>query len=181
MDFLKDLFSGGSLTFDQLSQAAKDKGYQVVNAAGGAYVPKSDLDNLSSQVTTLTTQLGDANKKLEGYDPTWKEQAETARKELEKQQFDFALEKAVASAKPKNARAVMGLLDREKLTYAGGEILGLDKQLSALKSGADTAFLFEEEKPIKTGLSHQNSSPVGGGDKKEAANEALRALFGSTT
>lgn len=181
MEFLKDLFSGGSLTFDQLSQAAKDKGYQVVNAAGGAYVPKSDLDNLYGQVTTLTTQLGEANKKLEGYDPTWKEQAETARKELEKQQFDFALEKAVAAERPKNARAVMGLLDRDKLTFAGGEVIGLDKQLSALKAGEDTAFLFEADKPTKTGLSHQNAHAVGGGDKKEAANEALRALFGSTT
>lgn len=180
MEFLKELFSGGSLTYEQFSQAVKDKGYQIVNAAGGAYVPKADLDNLSGQVSTLTGQLKDANDKLEGYDPTWKEKAETARKNLEQQQFDFALEKAVTAAKPKNAKAVMGLLDREKLTYAGGEIVGLDKQLSALKSGEDTSFLFETERPTKTGMSHQNAHEVGGNDKKEAANDALRSLFGNT-
>ena len=38
MDFLKELFGDQALTFDQLSQAAKDKGFEVVNAVGGAYV-----------------------------------------------------------------------------------------------------------------------------------------------
>ena len=115
MDFLKDLFAGGPLTYDQLAAAAKEKGYQVVNAAGGEYVPKSDADHLQGQVTTLTGQLADANKKLEGYDPGWKEKAAAAQKQLESQQFAFALEKGVEAAKPRNAKAVIALLDREKL------------------------------------------------------------------
>lgn len=172
MEFLKELFGDQALTYDQLDQAAKGKGLQVVNAAGGAYVPKAQAD-------TLAAQLGEANKKLEGYDPTWREKAETAQKQLEAQQFDFALEKAVAAARPRNTRAVMALLDREKLTFAGGEVIGLDKQVEALKKTADTAFLFEEERPVKTGLSHQNAHEVGGDDKKEAANSAIRGVFGS--
>ena len=172
MEFLKELFPDGqALTYDQLAEAAKGKGFQVVNAAGGAYVPKS-------QVETLSGQLTEANKKLEGYDPTWKEKADAAQKKLEAQQFEFALEKAVAAAGPRNAKAVMAMLDREKLTFAGGEIVGLDKQLGELKKGEDTAFLFEEQKPIKTGLAHPNAHEVGGDDKKEAANEALRSFFG---
>lgn len=178
MEFLKELFGGQTMTFEQLSEAAKGKGLLVVNAAGGAYAPKKDLDNLQGQVATLTAQLGEANKKLEGFDPEWSKKAEAARKELEAQQFDFALERAVAGAKPRNAKAVMALLDREKITLAGGEVIGLDKQVEALKKGADTAFLFEEERPVKTGLSHQNAHEVGGEDKKNAANEALRAVFG---
>ncbi len=67
MEFLKELFNGGPLTYDQLAQAAKDKGIQAVDAAGGAYVPKADLDNAQGQLATLTAQLGEANKKLEGY------------------------------------------------------------------------------------------------------------------
>ena len=178
MEFLKDLFGEQALTYDQLSKAVKEKGFQVVNAAGGAFVSKADSDNLSSQVTTLTAQLGEANKKLEGYDPTWKEKAETERKKLESQQFDFALEKAIGAAKPRNAKAVMALLDREKLNFAGGEVIGLDKQLDGLKKGEDTAFLFAEDRPMRTGLSHQGAHEVGGDDKKEAANEAFRSIFG---
>ncbi len=67
MEFLKELFNGGPLTYDQLAQAAKDKGIQAVDAAGGTYVPKADLDNAQGQLATLTAQLGEANKKLEGY------------------------------------------------------------------------------------------------------------------
>lgn len=173
MEFLKELFNGGPLSFDQLSEAVKGKGYQVVNAAGGAYVPKDQVDTLSGQLT-------DANKKLEGYDPTWKDKAETAQKELAAKQFNFALEKAVDAAKPRNAKAVMALLDREKLNFAGGEVIGLDKQLETMRKGEETAFLFQELKPIKTGLSHQGGHEVGGDDKKEAANEALRSVFGRT-
>lgn len=177
MEFLKELFGGGSLTYDQLAEAAKAKGIQAVNAAGGAYVPKSDLEHAQGQITTLTGQLGEANKKLEGYDPDWKAKAEADRKKLEEQQFDFALERALAAAKPRNARALLNFLDRDKLTMAGGEIIGLDKQLEALKKGEDTAFLFETEPPRRTGMTHQYGGE-GTPDKKEMANAALRYLFG---
>lgn len=132
-----------------------------------------------STIQTLQGQINEANKKLEGYDPEWKAKAEAAEKKLSAQQFDFALERAVAEARPRNAKAVMALLDREKLTFAAGEVVGLDKQLTALKNGEDTAFLFSDEKPRKTGLSHQGGSDVGGNDKKTEANDALRSVFGS--
>lgn len=179
MEFLKELFNGGAMTYDQLSAAVKSKGFSVVNAAGGAFVPKADLDELNGQITTLTGQLNDANKKLEGYDPNWKTQAEAAQKQLEKMQFDFALEKGITAAKPRNAKAVMALIDREKLKFAGGEVIGLDKQLEDLKKNEDTAFLFvsDQETPkLKTGITHQNNG-TGTPDKKDAANDALRSIF----
>ena len=177
MEFLKELFGGGPLTYEQLAQAAKDKGIQAVNAAGGAYVPKGDLDHAQGQVSTLTAQLGEANKKLEGYDPTWKDKAEAAQKELEAKQFDFALEQALAAAKPRNAKALLNFLDRDKLTLAGGEVVGLDKQLEALKKDAGTAFLFDAEPPRSTSMTHQYGGE-GAPDKKDMANAALRSLFG---
>jgi len=54
MDFLKELFNGQPLSYEQLEAAAKAKGLQVVNAAGGAYVPKTDVDHLNGQITMLT-------------------------------------------------------------------------------------------------------------------------------
>lgn len=176
MEFLKELFNGGALTYDQLASAVKGKGYSVVNAAGGAYVPKSDIDGLNGQITTLQTQLGEANKKLEGYDPNWKQQAEADRKKLEAMQFDFALEKGVSAANPRNAKAVMALIDRDKLKFAGGELIGLEKQLDELKKDENTAFLFSPAEKLKTGMSHQNNGD-GAPDKKDAANEALRSIF----
>lgn len=177
MEFLKDLFGDKALTYDQLSAAVKDKGLQVVNAAGGAYVSKADADSLNGQVTTLTTQLGEANKKLEGYDPTWKDKAETAEREMNDLRRDFAIDKALTGAGAKNAKAVKALLDQERMTFAGGEVIGLDKQLEALKKGEDTAFLFQEAAKPTTGFTHQGGREVAG-DKREEANEAFRAAFG---
>lgn len=52
MEFLKELFSDGqALTYEQLAQAAKDKGFTVVNAAGGAYVPKAEHDLVTGQLS----------------------------------------------------------------------------------------------------------------------------------
>lgn len=179
MDFLKELFNGGALTYDQLATAAKVKGFDIVNAAGGAYVPKADVDGLNGQISTLTGQLGEANKKLEGYDPNWKTQVEADRKQLEEQQFAFALEKGIAAAKPRNTKAVAALIDRDKLKLAGGELIGLEKQLEDLKKDESTAFLFQPDTTpikVKTGLSHQNNGE-GAPDKKDAANNALRSFF----
>lgn len=178
MEFLKDLFGGQALTFDQLQTAAQGKGFEVVNAAGGAYVSKADADNLRSQVSTLTGQLGEANKKLEGFDPEWKTKADTATQKLNQQKFDFALEKALSKSGARSGAAVRGLLNHDKLQLADdGEILGLDKQLDALRKGEDTAFLFDEQKKTSTGMSHEGGTEVTL-SKKEAANEAIRAAFG---
>lgn len=169
MEFLKELFNGGALTYEQLETAAKGKGFSVVNASGGAYVPKDQVD-------TLTSQLSAANKKLEGYDPEWKAKAESEQRKLEAMQFEFALEKGVGAANPRNAKAVMALIDRDKLKFAGGELIGLEKQLEEMKKDENTAFLFSPAEKLKTGMSHQNNGD-GAPDKKDAANEALRSIY----
>lgn len=166
-DFLKNLDLGDGAKLS-------DSAVEAIMAEYG-----KSKQQFESQVSTLKDQLTEANGKLEGYDPSWKQKAEDAQKQLERQQFDFALERAVSAAKPRNAKAVMALLDREKLTFAAGEIVGLDKQLTALREGEDTAFLFADDKPRKTGLSHQGGRDVGGDDKKAEANNALRSVFGS--
>ena len=177
MEFLEELFGGQQLTYAQLADAAQKRGLQVVDAAGGAYVPKADFDNLSGQLSTVRTQLGEANTKLEGFDPEWKTKAEAAQRTLDEKAFDFALDKALTGAKAKNATAVKALLDRAKLTMADGEVLGLDKQLEALKRGEDTAFLFEMSTPAKTGMSHQGGREETP-NKNDEANAAIRAVFG---
>lgn len=49
MEFLKTLFEKGALTWEQFQQAAKDAKFEVVNTAGGAYVPKADLDTKAQE------------------------------------------------------------------------------------------------------------------------------------
>lgn len=72
MEFLKSLFEKGALTWEQFQQAAKDAKFEVVNAAGGAYVPKADLDTKAQELTTANNtikDLRDAAKAWDGKDP----------------------------------------------------------------------------------------------------------------
>ena len=59
MEFLKSLFEKGALTWEQFQQAAKDAKFEVVNAAGGAYVPKADLDTKAQELTTANNTIKD--------------------------------------------------------------------------------------------------------------------------
>lgn len=125
----------------------------------------------------LKTQLGEANRKLEGFDPDWKRKAEDAEKDLRAKRFDFALEKGLAASGARNPKALSGLIDVSKLTLGeGGELTGLDAQLETLKKGEDTAFLFQQAQ-TSTGLSHERGGDPGA-DKNAQVNAALRAAFG---
>ena len=72
MEILKSLFVKGALTWEQFQQAAKDAKFEVVNAAGGAYVPKADLDTKAQELTTANNTIKDlraAAKAWDGKDP----------------------------------------------------------------------------------------------------------------
>lgn len=61
MEFLKALFNGGSLTYEQLEAAIKEQKMNVVNLADGGYISKSKYDDkvngLEGQVTDLRGQI----------------------------------------------------------------------------------------------------------------------------
>lgn len=65
-------------------------------------------------------------------------------KAFETKQFNTALDEALAAALPLNRKAVMALLDMDKVSMADGKLTGLDEQLEALKKAPDSSFLFEE-------------------------------------
>lgn len=61
MEFLKNLFANGPLTYDQLAEAVSKAGMNVVDLSSGAYVAKDKFDN---RVNTLTQQITDLNGQL---------------------------------------------------------------------------------------------------------------------
>ena len=62
-------------------------------------------------------------------------------------QKTYAIETAVRNAKAKNVKAVIALLDQEKISMKDGELIGISEQLTALSQGEDTSFLFGEKAP----------------------------------
>lgn len=114
----------------------------------------TERDSLKEQLTERDKQLDELSKQVKDNEQLTaeinrlKEENKTATQELqaklEKQAFDFSLEKALTGAKVKNPKAVKALLDLEKIKLDGDKLLNLDDQLAALKES--DSYLFEEEK-----------------------------------
>ena len=150
-----------------------------------------DIDGLKQQVSTLETekeslagQLGEANRQIEDFRDTdiegikqaaddWKTKAEAAeakaKADVEKLQFDYALNAALTGSRARDTRAVTALLDMEGLKLNNGEIVGLKDQLERLK--AEKEFLFEGEGIPRIVKGTNNNADTGGTD-------ALRAAMG---
>lgn len=114
---------------------------------------KTDRDELKTQLTDRDTQLDELKKidheglksKIAELETTNATTATEYQGKLDKQSFDFALEKALNTAGVKNAKAVKALLDSESIKLDGDKLLNLDSQLETLK--ASDAYLFQEETP----------------------------------
>lgn len=87
-----------------------------------------DTDALNNQIAQLTTDKTNLTNELN-----------TKVTQIQKA---HAIESGVRDAKAKNVKAVMALLDMEKITYENGELGGLTEQLDTLTKGEDTSFLF---------------------------------------
>lgn len=149
----------------------------------------ADIERQKQTITTLTTerdaartQLGDANKKLEGYDPEWRTKAEKAEKDakaqVEELQNDFAAQTAAAGVKFSSEsakKAFLGDLKAQKLPLQDGKLLGFDDYVASYKKTDPGAFAPEGGLPRVSGSA--TGTPAGP-TTNEQANAAIRAAFG---
>lgn len=162
-------------TLEKLIEAGftKEQAKQIMDGMG-QMVPKSRLDDkitevndLKQQLTDRDTQLQDLQTKAAGNETL---QAEITRLQQENEQtktefeaqlaqkdYDFALTEALRDAKAKNPTAVKALLKTEAIQLVDGKLVGLDEQLTALKTSDDYLF-------VADGLRGQTPpNPTGGG------------------
>ena len=126
----------------------------------------ADIERHKQQVTTLTTerdaartQLGEANKKLEGCDPEWKQKAEQARQQAERQVLDlrsrYAESNAAAALKFSSAsarKAFLADLAQKKLPLQeDGSLLGFDDYVKSYMQTDPNAFAAEGYPNVKDG------------------------------
>src|SRR5690625_5070578 len=143
------------LSDEQIESVMKSHG----KATNDLKTKADSVDGLESQIEDYKGQLTDRDVQLETLSKVDAEglQAEIDRlkdenettasdyqEKLDKQAFDFSLEKALTGAKVRNPKAVKALLDIEKIKPDGDKLLNLDDQLEGLKES--DAYLFEEEK-----------------------------------
>lgn len=150
-EFLKEL----GLSDEQIEKIMAEHG-KTVNSMKDELEKAKELEKqiegLKEQIKQRDEQLEELKKiDAEGLQAKIKELQEAnerAEKEwqekLQKQTFDFALERALVAAKARNPKAVKALLDLENIKLDGEKLLGLEDQLKKLKES--DSYLFEEEK-----------------------------------
>lgn|SRR5690554_4665409 len=141
------------LTDEQIEVVMREHGKTVNATKEELQTVTSERDSLKEQLSERDKQLEELRKKAEGNEELTaelnrlKELNEKTKQEfqekLEKQAFDFALERSLANAKVRNVKAVKALLDIDSIKLDGEKLLGLDEQLNALKES--DAYLFDIE------------------------------------
>ncbi len=172
---LKDKLLELGLNEDQVTEAMKE--------LDGEYVPKGRFNDLNTELKQTKDQLKEANTKLEGFDPEWKDKVAAAEQkataELEKLKLSSAIDEALKSSKAKDPEVVRALLKTEDLKLTSdGNVVGLSEQLEAIKTKSDYLFEIEDPQTPKIVTSTPGSSPPIDTKSREAANAAIRAVFG---
>lgn len=180
MDFLKTLFEAGALTWEQFSEAAKKAGFEVVNAAGDAYVPKADLDTKQRELDTANTTIRDLRetakrgtartlKKLEDDHKTLQTKYDTDTANIKR---DAAIDLALVKAHARDPQLTRAALKMDEIKVdKEGAVTGLDAQIEGLKK--DKTWLFEDD-----GSAGNNGKGAAGGNKPAAGGSAYTPAAG---
>lgn len=176
MKELLERLSKGETTVDDVLKA--------IDEADKEKVPRTRLNDkiaevkeLEKQLKDRDTQLEDLSKKAAGNEDLIKQinDLQDANKQtaadyqakLDKQAFDFSLEKALADAKAKNPKAVKALLNTEAIKLDGEKLLGLEEQLKALQESDSYLFGGEEQPSLKGRKPNDDPTPPATGLTKE--------------
>ena len=176
------------LNEEQIKEVFKINGKDVEKAKGDLAAKETELASIKEQLETANAEIesyksmdiDSIKQAAEEYKTKFEEAQAKAKADMEKLQFDHALEKALTSAKAKNTKAVKALLDLEGLKFKDDEIIGLKDQLEKVKEEND--YLFEADEPsdptpgITTKINKNNpdSKPKSTGLKSILENASIR-------
>lgn len=150
---------------------------------------ETQIEDLKNQLNDRDTQLKDLKKSVKDNESltqqitALEEANKNASTEYENKiatiQKTHAIESGVRDAKAKNVKAVMALLDMDKIAFAEGKAVGLTEQLDALAKAEDTSFLFgATESAVISGTQPNNppSNNVTPPTSKTLADAVAKAL-----
>lgn len=148
---------------EELYNKVKDKlGDKKIMVDDGNFIPKARFDEVNEQKNEYKKMVDERDKQLEqlkekakGHDELTaklteleaqnkqtKEEYESKMAELKK---NTAIDLALAKQKAKNVKAVKALLDMEKVSIDGDNLIGIEEQLKSLKES--DPYLFGDAKP----------------------------------
>ena len=134
MEFLKKLFDGKALTYEELEAAVNGAGIKLADISSG-YAGQGDLEAKERELKAANESIRELTGKLKGFDgvdveglkadvKSWETKYNNDMRALKKA---AAVDMAVMKAGARNAKAVKALIDMDKVTVKDdGTIEGLD-------------------------------------------------------
>lgn len=153
----------------------EDVDKKISDEIGKGFVARSDFNALNETKKQLDGQIKDRDKQLDDLKKIDAEglQAEIARlqeanvkaqsdydAQLKQIKLDSAIDTKLREAKAVNTKAVKALLDHDKISLDGDNLIGIDDQLKTLQESEKWAFA-----PAKVGGAGGNPPPTGGEGK----------------
>ncbi|MFT8477723.1 MAG: phage scaffolding protein [Liquorilactobacillus sp.] len=153
-EFLKTLGIEGDSLEKIMSEVGKDKGISAEKVELQSKIDSltSQNDDLNSQIkerdgqlSTLKKSAGDNEElkaQIKSLQDENKQAATDYQRKLAEQSKNFKIDSALRDAKARNPKAVKALLDLDKVSVDGDNLVGFKDQLEAVQK--DNDFLFEQ-------------------------------------
>ena len=135
----------------------KDKYNEVAEAKKKLETDIQERDNQLEQLKNAAGNSEELKAQIEQLQAENQKAAEEWQAKMAQMQLDFALERALTTAKAKNPKAVKALLDMEQVKLDGDKLLGLEDQLKTIQQS--DPYLFGESGKVGSG-----TNPPGAGD-----------------
>ena len=168
-DFLKNL---GIEDKEIIDKILDENSADIGRAKGESDSYKTKVTDLENTIKTKDDTIANLQKEADKVDGLNQKisQLETDKTNLTNElntkvstiQKNHAIESAIRDYKGKNVKAIMALLDTEKITFENNELGGISDQLEALKGAEDSSMLFGDTKGTPPSGTHFNDPPNGG-------------------
>ena len=189
-DFLKQL---GIEDNDLISKILDENSADIGRAKGELQTYKDKVTELEGQIRTKDGEIATLTARAGNTDALNQEiaQLKTDKTNLTNElntkvteiQKTHAIENGIRDAKGKNVKAIMALLDKEKITYTDGVLSGLTEQLDTLSKAEDSSMLFGVENPPAPSGTSPSNPPANGGQSAPTSTtlaEAIAKSFNKT-
>jgi len=168
---------------DLYKQVTEKLGDKKLLIDDGKLIPKHRLDEVIEQRNAYKEQLEQLNTKVSELQgqvkdaETWKQKVDELQglneqiksdleNKLKAQKVEFTIKERLLTEKARNPRAVMALLDMQKVVVDGDKVIGLDEQINAIKES--DPYLFAEtqikgqDPNFPDNTNNNESGPFGG-------------------
>lgn len=180
MEFLKELFGGEAMTYEQLEKAVSGKGIKLADLSKGEYVSKGKFDDLQSKNKSLDEQLKTLNGEMqklkennataEDYKTKFEElQNKIAedQKQAEAKKADDELTAKITALFPTDKEFTSdyvknGLISEIKSKFAEDNTKGIESIYTELTQDKDGIFKSVNPTPQMTGMGSVKDSDIGG-------------------